>query len=204
MKKALVLVGMAIIGGASAQTFTSTGGPYAIPDNSVAGINATVLVTGSVGALQSVTFTNLTHTWIGDLTFTLTDSASHSVIIMQRVGSATATGFGSSSDLAGNYTFAVGAGSIWTAAAATPVPAGTYRPSSNLFTGTVATSENPTNYTALTGGAGTWTLNAADAAGGDTGAFDSVSLNFAATPEPASMAVLGLGVVAFLRRRRKA
>lgn len=178
------------------QSFSSTGGPYAIPDDDPNGVTATVDVTGSVGALQSVSFHNLNHTWVGDLTFTLTDPSNNTVSIFKRVGAAQG-GLGYSWGLDGDYTFAVGGMDLW-ANTVDPAPAGTYAPSDNN-NGT----EVFTDYTGV-GGSGTWQLFATDSAGGDTGGFDVVTLTFEPVPEPASMAVLGLGALALLRRRKKA
>jgi hypothetical protein len=52
---------------------------------------------------------------------------------------------------------------------------------------------------------GTWTLRIVDGAAGDTGTLGSWSAagTYAAVPEPATMAVLGLGAAALLRRRRR-
>ena len=50
--------------------------------------------------------------------------------------------------------------------------------------------------------AGTWTLKIWDQASGDTGAVGDWAFNVTATPEPGTMAALGLGAVALIRRRR--
>ena len=50
---------------------------------------------------------------------------------------------------------------------------------------------------------GTWELYIMDDAGGDAGWLMSSSLTVTAVPEPATMAVLGLGAAALLRRRRR-
>lgn len=50
---------------------------------------------------------------------------------------------------------------------------------------------------------GTWNLYAMDAFSLDAGWLMSSSLVFEPVPEPATMAVLGLGLIPFLRRRKK-
>lgn len=50
---------------------------------------------------------------------------------------------------------------------------------------------------------GTWQLYIMDDAGGDAGWLMSSTLTVTAVPEPATMGVLGLGVLALLRRRRR-
>lgn len=197
--KALFMVGALAIAGASfAQTFTSTGGPYAIPDNSAVGVSATVNVTGAVGALERISFVGLNHTWVGDMTLTLIDPSTNSVIFLQRpnwIGS----GFGNSSDFSANniYGFTPSSPTLWGSSGV--IATGDYLTSSNNGTGT----EVPTNFSGV-GGSGLWTVFATDSAGGDTGGFESVSLTFTPVPEPATMAALGMGALALLRRRKKA
>jgi hypothetical protein len=56
----------------------------------------------------SITF-NPAHTWAGDLTATLVAPDSTQHLLFQRIGSATGTGSGDSTDLAGPYVFHDGA-----------------------------------------------------------------------------------------------
>ena len=55
----------------------------------------------------SVTLNNIVHTWVGDLTIRLSNGT-NTVDLIARPGF-TGTGFGSSGDLNGTYTFATGA-----------------------------------------------------------------------------------------------
>lgn len=50
---------------------------------------------------------------------------------------------------------------------------------------------------------GTWNMYIMDVVGGDAGWLMSSTLTVSAVPEPASIAVLGLGAAALLRRRRR-
>lgn len=199
MKYLALLACMGCGAAAFGQSFSSTGGPYAIPDSDPNGVKATVDVTGSVGALKSVSFTNLHHSWVGDLTMTLTDPNNNSVSIMNRAGVGPNSTFGLSFDLSGanSYSFVPGTADLW-ANTSNPLPSGAYSPFDNN-NGT----EVMTNYSGV-GGSGTWSLFVTDSAGGDTGGFDVVTLTFTPVPEPASLAILGLGALALLRRRKKA
>ncbi|MFQ3677838.1 MAG: PEP-CTERM sorting domain-containing protein, partial [Fimbriimonadaceae bacterium] len=134
------------------------------------------------------------------------------VDLFNRIGKVSATtGFGSSSDFGTggasgtglNYSFTTGGANLWTAALTNPIPAGTYAASSNLFGGTTATSYVETNLdSAVNGSDGVFTLTIRDLAGGDVGAFDGFEIE--AVPEPATLAALGLGAFAVMRRRRSA
>lgn len=147
-------------------------------------------VTGATGAISSMSanFT-MTHSWVGDVDVVLRSpggTASHTLV--SRIGVTTAGSFGSSSDYSGLYTFddtAAGT-NIWTAAAATPVPVGTYRTTAPGQTG--QTNPAPvttmlTAFSALTPAQinGTWTMTFRDAAAADTGSVSAanLTLNFA-------------------------
>lgn len=150
-------------------------------------------VTGATGAISSMSanFT-MTHSWAGDIDVILrAPGGSPSMVLVSRIGVTTAGSFGSSSDYSGTYNFddtAAGA-NIWTAAAATPIPASTYRTTAPGQTG----QTNPAPVTSLMttfGGMtaaqinGTWTMTFRDAAAADTGSVSAanLTLNFAAPP----------------------
>jgi len=50
---------------------------------------------------------------------------------------------------------------------------------------------------------GSWSFIVGDIASGDTGTIDRIVMHSVATPEPGTWAVLGLGGVAMMRRRRR-
>lgn len=169
------------------------GAGFAIPDNAPAGANSVINVADSFAiANVSVTLNNLTHTWAGDLIATLSNGAT-TVTLFSRPGQVGGTGFGSSSDFGGNYTFADGGADLTAAlggGGAFVIPSGTYAPAGAL------SAFNGQN------SAGNWTLSISDNAGGDLGSLGSWTLNLTAVPTPGAAALLGLAGVAGLRRRR--
>ena len=59
--------------GGGTLTYTSADVPKAIPDALPAGVNSVLTVAGNANTVTDVNVTlNVTHTWDGDLTFTLT------------------------------------------------------------------------------------------------------------------------------------
>jgi len=177
------------IAASPAATFPGTG-VGAIPDASAGGpgafgtpLNITFNVSGLTAPLSDVKvdFT-ATHSWIGDLNVVLTSpGGTASQVIFSQVGATSATSFGSSSDLLGTYSFfdAAAGTNIWTASAATPVPAGNYRttaagPSASTPPFTSLTSPFAGLTTAQVNG--TWTLAFRDGAAGDTGSVTAANL----------------------------
>jgi subtilisin-like proprotein convertase family protein len=133
-----------------------------ITDNSPAGVNDQLVVTDPSGA----TLTDLklvikaTHTWVGDLKFTLTKSPGSSIVI-DRPGF-TGSGFGCSGD---NVDVVIDdtSGTLVENQCNTTPPAlsGNVKPNNPLATPFLGQTL-----------AGTWTLNASDNANGDTGTLD--------------------------------
>jgi len=214
MKKILGIALMATFAGAAmAQTF-GPGAGFSIPDNSAVGGSSDITVGagGTIASLNNVRFTVSTaHTWVGDLIVEFKNVTTNtSVHLMSRLGSTTATGVGSSGDLtAGLFTFVDGSG------AAQPLSGnmlpGIYNRKSHALGAAAGNSGigiaqwNPNTFAAFAGQnlAGTYRLSIWDNATGDTGAISNWDFNVTAVPEPATMAVLGMGAAALLRRRRK-
>jgi uncharacterized repeat protein (TIGR01451 family) len=136
--------------------FVYNGLPLAIPDNVPAGASSTATVAGLPGPLTSVQVrVATTHTWVGDLIYTLTSPTGTVITLLDRPG-VPATGAGCDNDNV-NVTFqdgqpdpeAICATGNWPVTTAAPVT-----PLSGL---------NGQN------GNGTWTLTISDNAGADTG-----------------------------------
>ncbi len=190
MKNVALLSIAALAGTAAAQSFNGAG--FTIPDNAPGG-GSSAIVIGSGGNVQDLTVTLLgaTHTWVGDLTISLSNGSS-TVNLAARPGVGGGSTFGFAWNLAGDYTFADGAAQTWASIGAQTsafnLPSGTYAPAQALST--------------FNGGslAGTWTLRIVDAAGGDTGGIQGWTLTN--VPAPSALALLGLGGVVAGRRRR--
>jgi subtilisin-like proprotein convertase family protein len=146
-----------------------------------------------------VTLQGLSHTWIGDLTATLTSPNGTQHTLFARVGRLT-SGPGDSSNLGGDYTFADGGADLWAAAAgvlgSVSIPAGTFHTTSSGSS--AATSMNA----AFAGqnGNGTWTLTITDGTANDSGSIAGWQLTI--IPAPGAAAVLGLSGLFAARRRR--
>ena len=156
--------------------------PAPIPDNVPAGVNIPFTVSGLTGNLVSVRVQNMTwnplHTFSGDITVTLTaPGGSPTATIHQRRGQTTCgSGFGSSADLVGPYSFgdAFPASPNFHTVVGDPVPAGNYR-----ATQCVATPGELVALDTIFGGLppnGTWILNVSDNAAGDVGTVSAVQL----------------------------
>ena len=178
--------GLALAGAALANSYNGAG--YSFVDNSTVSSSVNVADNFTIADV-SVTLNNITHTWVGDLVITLSNGST-SVDLIARPGF-TGTGFGSSGDLNGTYTFVDGGAAFPTTLTGTQiVPAGSYAP------------VTPLSAFAGQSSSGNWTLSVQDNAAGDTGALGSWTLNLTAVPTPGAAALLGLAGVAGLRRRR--
>ncbi len=219
MKRISMLVlATSMVAGAQA-TISFGGAGFTVTDNNVTGVSSSSALVGPVTDILSVTLFGLKHTWIGDLKVTLTGPGGSVILVNRLAKVAVASGFGEDSNFGSagagsdataltgaDYTFTTGGASLWTAAAAanasTAVAGGTYAATSNNFTGVLATSEVNTDLNSIiTGTPGVYTLNISDNAAGDNnGAITGWEVE--AVPEPMTMAALGLGVAAMLRKRR--
>lgn len=202
MKK-LLLIALATVSGSSVFANLYSGAGGAIVDSSSVSFN--INVPDAIGTVSFIRLNGLTHTWVGDLIVTVTNASGNSIQLMQRVGSTTSTGVGDSSNLNGDYRFINGGANLWTAAAGGDstfnIPSGDYEASSRdgLF------AYLPVSINGLDNSvAGNWTISISDNAGGDVGALTTWDIEAAPVPEPATMAALGMGALALLRRRKKA
>lgn len=139
-----------------------------IPDGNPTGVNSTiVLPANSIANANNLRVRiNTTHTWVGDVRFTLT-SPCGTTFLFDRPGVPAST-FGNSADLSGVYTFDVTAATIIPETGGGVIAAGSYRPSD--------APGNPHNWAGFTfpcATAGNWVLNASDAAAGDAGTLVS-------------------------------
>lgn len=213
----------AILGaGLTASAFAQTFGPGAggaIPDgiltNTTPGVLSTTINVAGAANIASfdwldVTFTS--HTFAGDIEVELVSPGGVMTHAFARVRGTGSTTFGDSSDLVGTYRFVDSGGGDFNAAAAavdglTPIAPGTYNRSTTLpdqVGGLPLINNNPFSIYNGTSPNGVWTLNVRDWAQFDTGTLGGWRFSTTPVPEPGTMAVLGLGALALLRRRRKA
>ncbi len=204
------VVALSAASGAMADVFNGTGGPLADNNGSVNGVTTfslNVANAGVVGAFNGITFTTLSHTWVGDLQITLTLPDATTVSIVDRIG-VVGSGFGDSSNFLGNYTFADGGADIW-AIATIPGNGTSFNIPSGTYAATGAGSGAAINLNALLAGksvTGLWTVTVTDFAGGDTGSLGSWSINVGIVPAPGAIALLMplCGLAGGVGRRRRA
>lgn len=139
-------------------TYTSSDIPKAIPDNNATGVTSNLTISGAAGTVTDLDVVNLnaTHTYIGDLVFTVKHvDTGKSVTIIDRPGVPAST-FGCSADNYSNLALNDGATTTVENTCVTPM-SGTLKPNNllSLFNG-----DSPN---------GTWTLTVSDRASADTG-----------------------------------
>ncbi len=193
---------------APTRTFTTTQGSefctsanlnLAFSNNNPASSNFLVNQTGVMSGLD--VSLNISHTWVGDAKFTLTNQGTGtSVVLIDRPGhSPTAGGFGCSRD-----DFLVTLSDEGLAAAENQCSAAPPAAISGVLT-----PVQPLSAFAGEELSGTWTLLAEDLQAGDNGVINSWCLIPVQAPEPGSIMLLGSGIVFILgeraasRRRRK-
>ena len=162
--------------------------------------------------ITDVTVTvNVEHSWVGDITATLThvESGFSIDLIPSALSDSSNLGIDAGGDnlSPAAYTWSdAGFETIGTAAAggtsSFEIAPGTYLASDGTATGAGS-------FASIFGGDstfGTWTLTFSDDANGDDGSINGWSINFTSTPaipEPSSMALLGLFAAATFSRRRR-
>ena len=193
---------------ARAGVHSGGGGPLVDgPDSTGSNFNEsafTITVAGEGGvvtSINSVTLTNVTHTFLGDLQIVLRgpDGIAQANLLSSPDNEA--------SDLGGTYVFVVDAGvptlpeAALTVSGTTAVDSGTYAISGYLD----ANNPGPrTTYDPLVGqnADGVWTLGIRDYYTNDVGDLGSWSLNLTSSvPEPGSATVLALAGAGLLARR---
>jgi subtilisin-like proprotein convertase family protein len=156
-------------------------------------------VAGAVGAITDVNVTlhGGAHTWADDMEIALRSPSGSVVILMQDAGG--------SDDIAGDITFDDQAAAPIDDATGTFTGSGSYMVSVYDIGTSTAPAATGADLSAFNGedANGTWSLFVFDDAGGDTGAFSGGwTLDIVTIPAPASAALLGLGGIAAIRRRR--
>lgn len=182
-----MIVGMASTAQADPFTFNSTDTPLAVPPVGTSGTTVSTLNIGSGATINDLNVAvDITHTFDGDLILTLEHvDTGTSVVLMNNEGGAGDNIFATFDDEA--------ATSIVSGAA--PF-AGTFRPEGP---GALSDFDGETL-------AGSWTLTIVDEFGGDSGSLRSWSLSGDAAnpvPEPGSLALFGVGALAFVAWRRR-
>jgi hypothetical protein len=176
------IVGAATVsGGGQCATFTAS--PGAIPDNNPAGVCANVAVSGLAGNTTYVSMTvSASHTWTGDLIYTLADPSASILSVMTRPGLAGATGCcGTSADLNPAYPL-----NFYDAATTDAENVGLGLSGTQVIcqaNGICDFNPNPdgqpglADFSGFTGAVnGNWQFCASDGAGGDTGSVSAVDL----------------------------
>lgn len=144
--------------GVPSGTYTATELPLPIPDNTLAGVNKVIPVSGATGNTGKVTVQlSIPHTWVGDLRLRLTAPNGTTVTLTDRPGGSNNGG--------DNLT-----NTVFDDAAATPISGGTVP-----YTGSFRPQEPLTNLNGSTIN-GSWTLNVADLVNADIGSLTALSL----------------------------
>jgi hypothetical protein len=179
-----------------AKTYMGTGGALndagASPTANVFTITVPIADEAEIFSMIDLTL-DITHTFVGDLTVTLTHPSGAVATIFDRPGVPPGT-FGNGDNLDGVYIFEDFQPQL---------PEATGAPNGIIAPGTYGTS-GPGNLFDFDGlmKAGVWTLTITDSAGGDSGTLRGWSITMNNVPAPSALALLGLGGLAAARRRR--
>ena len=132
--------------------------PLAIPDNMPAGATSTATVAGVPSAITAVSVNlNTTHTWVGDLIFTLTSPMGTTVTLLDQPGVPASTFGCSDNDVVANF------------ADGQPDPESICDAAGGLWPVTMAGPTSPLSAFNGEDANGVWTLTVSDNAAGDTG-----------------------------------
>jgi hypothetical protein len=160
----------------TAVNFAYAGAAVAIPDDGPAGVDVPITVSGFTGTVGKVAFNiggtacnagqgsttvGIDHSWVGDLTLTLTSPSGHTVTLLDRPG-----GAGNSGNNFCQTVLADGAANSIQGIAIAQAP----------FTGTFSPAQPLSTFLGDTG-SGTWILHATDHAFLDSGSVRAVSLD---------------------------
>jgi len=171
-----ICVALLITGAVAAQSFSigsaDGAGALAIPDDDPVGVSETFIVSFPGMMITSTNDATLqvTHTWVGDLIWTITSPEGTQVVVMDRPGY-TGVGFGCDGD---DIDVAIN-------------DAGTAGPVEDMCDDLPAIHDDPTPNNPLSAfdgedPNGNWTLNMSDNAGADTGTVDAWNLSFVLGP----------------------
>lgn len=215
MRRLLTFALVATAAYSAADVFSMSGGAITISDNATASSSGSFSgLAGTITNLDSVEILGITHTWVGDLTVRLNFGGQMFTLFHRVKGTSTSTA-GSSNNFAGvsllfNESTTTTIDSVANATSTTNIPGGTYRAAHQTVENQTTTSANNTvlsNHGVFNGldPNGSWNLSVTDSAGGDIGSIQGwrATGTYTAVPEPATMAALGLGVAALMRRRKK-
>jgi subtilisin-like proprotein convertase family protein len=200
MKKLLSIASLLLVAAAShAQVFDSgTGLNWVITDDAAAPDSFTINAGALSGTLTQIDiFLSPAHTYIGDLSIDV-QTPGGLVSLLWVPGNAAANSGASSRDMISMFFADAGTDSdiLGTGAAVDSATTGT------IYRKTQVPSSGAVDMSAVTAVAGSYTFLVQDLASGDDGTIDRVRIHTNPVPEPATMAVLGLGATAMLRRRR--
>lgn len=215
MRKLLAFAFLTVAAASNAAIYTMSGAGFGIVDNTTQSSSASFSgLAGTISSLDSVEVFGITHTWVGDLTARLNYGGQIFTLFHRPTGSSTSAA-GSNNNFAGaglvfNLSTATTIDSIVNATTTANIPSGTYRAAHQTVENqTTAVGNNPvlSNHSIFNGldPNGSWNLSITDSAAGDVGSISGwrATGTYNAVPEPATMAALGLGVAALLRRRRQ-
>ena len=116
--KNIAIFALALVSTSAFAVEFGPGAGGAVPDNNPTGFSSSINIGSGVSAVNSVRLVGLTHTWVGDLTITITNPDNVSATLAARVGRVGGTGFGDSSNYNGEYIFANAGADLWAEAAA--------------------------------------------------------------------------------------